>query len=383
MNDASLIDARTACTLLGVKPQSLYAYVSRGLLRAQIDVGDARRSLYTRADVEALAQRHHRSRARAHVAQEAIRWGDPVLETAISDVRDGMLYFGARTAIDCAEAMTLEDVAAHHLRGSVYTDQPGTEPPTGDTAIARALTVLGAAAATAPPMQGQTPQDLAQIGTTLMSTLANALLRAHQSGPIHTRIRAAWGLSDAATNQIRRALVLLSDHELNPSTFAVRVCASTGGGLATALLAGFCTLTGPRHGGVAATSLDALNAGIVGAEQMARFQARNASLAPYAYGYGHPLYPGGDIRASHLLSFENRRAPELRAVRAWAKHVQAPPNIDAALAVISRRHALPPEAGFILFALGRTAGWIAHAIEQAQSGHIIRPRAHYIGPRPS
>ncbi|MBD3787147.1 MAG: hypothetical protein IE922_09265, partial [Sphingomonadales bacterium] len=116
MFEGEFIDSGTACARLGVRAQTLYAYVSRGLLRVQTDPGDARRSLYARADVEALAARHRRPRARAEVAARAIRWGDPVLDTAISDVRDGALWFGARLAVDCAEAMSLEEVAAHHCR---------------------------------------------------------------------------------------------------------------------------------------------------------------------------------------------------------------------------------------------------------------------------
>ena len=96
MNSTDWIDTETACALLGVKPQTLYAYVSRGQVRAEADALDGRRSLYARVDVETLARQNRRSRARAEVAEAAIRWGDPVLRTAISELRDGMLWLRGR-----------------------------------------------------------------------------------------------------------------------------------------------------------------------------------------------------------------------------------------------------------------------------------------------
>jgi citrate synthase len=103
-------------------------------------------------------------------------------------------------------------------------------------------------------------------------------------------------------------------------------------------------------------------------------------------GFAHPLYPDGDPRARALLDALCATQPErqpLRAAGALAARVEAAtglrPTIDFALAVLERTLALPAGAAFTLFAAGRTAGWIAHAIEQYADGKLIRPRARYVG----
>lgn len=382
MNVRDWIDARSACALLGVRPQTLYAYVSRGLVRARSDSGDARRSLYARLDLEALVRQHRRPRARAEVAEAAIRWGDPVLATAISDVRDGQLWFGARRAEECADGMTLEQVAAHHCGVADFLTAESSLPPAGPGPIARVLHLLASQAATAVPMSGSQRLAIASQGAALLPAVTDALLGCRGSGPVHIRFCKAWGLNDTATEAVRRALVLLSDHELNPSSFAVRVCASTGSSLPAALLAGMATLTGPRHGGVAQMAELALQAAIAGPVGIERFLQENRSQSPYGYGYGHPLYPAGDPRARDLIAVLPADSPAVAGVEALAERLDIPPNIDAALAALVLVHRLPAAAGFVLFGAGRMTGWIAHAIEQVLGGEIIRPRARYAGPLP-
>ncbi|MBY5932575.1 hypothetical protein KUV51_06150 [Tateyamaria omphalii] len=189
------------------------------------------------------------------------------------------------------------------------------------------------------------------------------------------RIGAKWGLTPEAVNVVRQALVLLSDHELNPSTFAVRVCASTGGSLAAALLAGVATLSGPRHGGVASLANQALHTTLEG--RFEQFLAENADHPPYSFGFGHPLYSGGDPRAAYLLNLISRHSPVRQAVAEASKRLSLPANIDIALAAAMRHFEWPDEAATTIFSVGRTAGWAAHAIEQAKSGTMIRPRAKY------
>ncbi|WP_375687394.1 citrate synthase [Pseudooceanicola sp. LIPI14-2-Ac024] len=378
MTDPDWIDADAACALLGVRPQTLYAYVSRRLLRARSDTADARRSLYARADVEALARRHRRPRARASIAAQSIRWGEPVLETSISDIRDGTLYFGTRAAADCAATMGLEEVAAHHCHVADFTPPRRLPPPPpGDTPLHRALTLLAVEAASGAPMRGRQAGEIACDGAALMSRIADALIGAAHPGPIHDRLRQAWGLDAEAADTVRRALVLLSDHELNPSTFAVRVCASTGASLAAAMLAGLTTLTGPLHGGVAPMARAAIRASERGPRAIEAFIGDHAEPGPYAYGLGHPLYPAGDPRATALLARMPPDAPVLRHVRRLSDRLGQPANVDMALAACVAQYDLPPDAGFRLFAIGRLAGWIAHAIEQSVTGKIIRPRARF------
>jgi citrate synthase len=105
-------------------------------------------------------------------------------------------------------------------------------------------------------------------------------------------------------------------------------------------------------------------------------------------GFGHPLYPRGDPRARLLLGEVRRTWPGSDVValadalqRAGRSVVGEHPTIDIALVILRRALALPPDAALTLFAIGRTAGWIAHAIEQYEGGRLIRPRATYVGPR--
>jgi citrate synthase len=102
-------------------------------------------------------------------------------------------------------------------------------------------------------------------------------------------------------------------------------------------------------------------------------------------GFGHPLYPEGDPRARRLLELCRRGTERSRAVALAAlieRALGSLPNLDFGLAVLCRSLGLPREAPFVLFALGRTAGWVAHVIEQYQTGELIRPRARYVGVAP-
>lgn len=366
------IDADTACALLGVKPQTLYAYVSRNQLRAKTDRADGRRSLYAQADIDHLLTQRRRPRARAEVAQQAIRWGDPVLTTSISEVRDGMLWIRGRPVADCAEAMTLEQMAGH-LWGLPCAVNVADDP---NAPNCTPLTYLAQQDETAPPMSQQTPDQMARAGATHLSGVTSAWIGQPSDDPVHLRLACALGLDPAGADAIRRALVLLADHELNPSTFAVRVCASTGASLPATLLAGMATLSGPNHGGAADLARQALLAEMVG--QSDRFLADHVHQSPYTFGFGHPLYPQGDPRARLMLDRLDPTQPPSRALRALAARMGAPPNVDGGLAALTLCHDAPPGAPGMIFAIGRLTGWIAHAMEQSQSGGIIRPRARYV-----
>jgi citrate synthase len=198
--------------------------------------------------------------------------------------------------------------------------------------------------------------------------------------PLHARLAAAWKRPRAA-DDLRRALVLLADHELNASTFAARVTASTGASVAACLLTGLSTLTGPLHGGAAAAVQALLrNAASLGTEAAVReWLAHDRPLA----AFGHPLYPEGDVRCNALLAGIELPAAfaELRAV--GEKLLGEAVNIDFALAAVAAVHRLPAGAPLTLFALARTVGWTAHVLEQQATGQLIRPRARYTGPAPA
>ena len=191
------------------------------------------------------------------------------------------------------------------------------------------------------------------------------------------RLAAAWRRPRAA-DVLRRALVLMADHELNASTFAARVTASTGASLAACLLTGLSTLTGPLHGGAAA-AVQALMRSVstLGSEAAVReWLAHDRPLA----AFGHPLYPAGDARCTGLLDVIELPPAFAELRTTGEKLLGEATNIDFALAAMATVHKLPADAPLMLFALARTVGWTAHVLEQQATGQLIRPRARYTGP---
>lgn len=383
MPSADWIGAEEARVRLGVRPQTLYAYVSRGRLQVRPDPTDPRRSLYRAADIDALHQRKSRSRKISEVAEGAISWGEPVLASAIMTVSGGRLYYRGRDAVALAEFETLEGVA-RLLRGGhgaalKRTDRPA--PPEGPDMRSRAFLALAGRAGVDPPALGRNPLALAVEAATLLDVMTDAVAGQVGGGAIHNRLALAWGLGPGGpgADLIRRALVLLADHELNASAFAARVAASTGASLAAAALAGLSALSGPRHGGAPAAIQNL-------AEEARRLGPAAAIAARLAEdralpGFGHPLYADGDPRAAALLERFNPPAPFVTLRDAAQRASGLAPNVDFALTALSESLGLPKDAPFALFAIARCAGWIAHAVEQGQSGALIRPRARYVGPQ--
>ncbi|OMQ33070.1 citrate synthase [Ensifer sp. 1H6] len=370
------ITAEEALSQLGTKPQTLYANVSRGRIRAKADPVDSRRSLYQADDVRRLAERHAgRPRASA-VAAEAIRWGDPVLPTTISSIADGRLSYRGHDAVELSLTADLEDVATLLWQTPNVTVQAANYVLADRSRLAAALISLAARVADDLPALGRASPILRIEAADVLSTVAAALAPWPEPLPLHMRLAIGWKRPAAAAS-IRKALVLAAEHELNVSAFAARVTASSGAALSAAVLSGLATLTGPRHGGawLSVTQLvERANAvgvreairGILGSEGAVR-------------AFGHRLYPQGDPRAKAII--ESFEAPPLYGLLAEAGEdlLGEPVNIDFALASLAATFDLPDEAPMVIFALARTVGWLAHAMEQVESGHLIRPRARYSG----
>lgn len=370
----SWLSAEVALERLGTKPQTLYANVSRGRIAARPDPEDSRRSLYREEDVERLARRGRGRRPAQNVAAEAIAWGEPVLETAISTVAEGRLLYRGRDAAELAETATLGAVARLlweaegevGFAGRAQARQPG---------IAAAYRAIAELAATDMPAAGRKRSVLLGDAARTVSFLAGALA-APGPDPVHHRLARQWQRPEAA-EPIRRALVLLAEHELNASTFAARVTASTGAPLSAAVLAGLAALSGPLHG----TASQAM-AGLV--DDTERLGVEAALVARLRRGepltcFGHPLYPGGDVRAAALMQAFQPPKAFLDLAEAGERLSGERPNIDFALAALTKAFDLPTEAPLQIFALARSVGWIAHALEQVETGALIRPRARYVG----
>ncbi|HET6765351.1 MAG TPA: citrate/2-methylcitrate synthase, partial [Longimicrobiaceae bacterium] len=234
-----------------------------------------------------------------------------------------------------------------------------------------------------------------------------------QAGSVAAELAACWIDGSpteitAFTRLFDAALVLVADHELNPSAFAARVAASVGASPYTAVGAGLAAIEGAGHAGesvrVAASLAEAES--VAGAHADDRANAADA-LAPAMRthvarqmrggdtlpGFGHRLYPDGDPRGRVLLALARRglagivpAARTLRVADAFAAAVHertgSRPTIDFALAALCRAAGAPAHAPLTLFAMGRTAGLVAHVIEQYGLGRMLRPRGHYVGPPP-
>lgn len=372
------IDRNEAISRLGVKPQTLYAYVSRGLVASRPQEEDPRVSAYSAADIDALIKRRRSGRGREAIASAAIAWGDPVMTTRITTIRDGRLIYRGHDAVELAETSTLESVAAL-LCGENDPAEASrmSAGASGETGKARILSFLAGRAESDLPTFGRAPTSLAREGLGLLSGVCAAAAGHQGRGFCHQTLGRLWQLSPGGIDLLRRALVLLADHELNPSTFAARVAASTGAPLAACALAGCAALSGPLHGEASARALAYL--------RRAETEGAQAALADLAArrerppAVGHPLYPAGDPRAAALLEWMQLPDSVAGAIVAAEDASGDPANIDMALAALTVSLGLTDDAPFLLFACGRMAGWIAQAIEQSASGAPIRPRASYAG----
>jgi len=383
-NDLSAPDA---ARLLGVSLPTLYSYVSRGLL-ASVSNGQSRRKRYPQEDVLRLAARKNDAKRGGQTAVAAMHWGLPVLETQISQILDGRLLYRGCDATALAESATLEtaasllwdDGASDYFQQDAPALSPGLSSAADATPLARAMLAMAMLA----------PADMAhslQSGPALMRLLAAALLQTAPSAlPLHRQLAQAWQADAEQTELLRAALVLLADHELNASTFAVRCVASTGASLPAALMAGLAALSGDKHGGGSAAARCMLTQALAAPDARDAIGAFYTMFAPEFSGFGHPLYPGGDPRAAYLLGILSTMAhekPKLDAILAVCatagELLDAKPNADLALAAMELAFGWPEGAGMSVFALARSAGWIAHAAEQAASAALIRPRARYIG----
>ncbi len=389
---AETLSAAQAARRLGVKPATLYTYVSRGWLQS-LPGPRARERRYRADEVEALRARSAAGKGHGAVAADALGWGQPVVETAVGTIAAGGPVYRGVPASDLVSAGFA--AACGHLWA----------PPAPASAWQPPCPVLGAAAPGAvladAPLPGllahvarrglETPLDeqvegaaLSAAAVRLIWSCAGAL--GARGGPsIGAALAQGWGRPRAAAD-LEAALVLCADHGLNASTFAARVAASTGAGLHAVVCAGLAALSGPRHGG-ASLAIQALVDAVAaaGAAGAATVLARHRAQGRPLPGLGHRLYPEGDPRARALLARAADRggpgwAPVSATLVAAAALGHPPPDLDFGLVGLARAWALPRGAPGALFALGRLAGWVAHLHEERARGQLIRPRARYVGP---
>ena len=399
------LSAKEAAAELGVSLATLYAYVSRDMIRSE-PVPDSRAKRYRAEDVRGLKDRRA---AQTATPASADAWsamnfgGAPVLDSAITLIADGRLHYRGVDAASLARNSNLEQVAAllwgcrdvqPFTRDAVPQMTPLLTKMSADVAhlppIARALSLLPVAEMDDPSVYNRTDRGLATTGARLMRMVAAVIAGAEPSAePIHEVMARALTMGDArAAGIIRTALVLCADHELNPSAFTARCVAGTGATLYASVLAGICAAEGPRHGGFTSRVETFLTdiAHRQDLEDAVLLRLRNGDPVP---GFGHWLYPDGDPRAETLLALMAETYGDdpaflrsQRVINVMAEAGGVKPSIDFAIGAMGATLRMLPGAGLAVFVTGRTAGWIGHAIEQHRSGQMIRPRARYIGDVP-
>ncbi len=386
------MDRNQACDRLGIKPATLYTYVSRGLIRS-VPGFDRRQRQYVREDVERVAQRAEARRGHRAVAVGALGFGEPVLDTEITSTSPRLTYRGHDVVQLAQDNQPFEQVAALLWQAEAKEAWP-TAPrglwrardratdsvmavsqlilrlsmedtdrtqPTWQQDHERAQRILRAFACGIGPKPGPSPK-----GQTIAATVASRL-----------------GLGPESHPAVNAALILVADHELNISSFAARVAASGGADLYACIGAALYVFSGPRHGGAPAR-IDAVVQEAGSARQApARIRARLAR-GDTVPGFGHPLYPKGDPRSPPLLAWAQRlatgRQPRLRILLKVAE-VMGPEQmtVDGGLLALAYSLDLQPQDASAIFCVGRTAGWAAHVFEQRQSRALLRPRARYVG----
>lgn len=380
------ISSDEAARILGVTKQTLYAYVSRGLVSV-LPGGEGRGSLYPRDIVEELARSRRAGRRPKEIARKTIDWGLPVLETKISSIENERLLYRGVDAVLFSETATLED-AASLLWGVenriAFPGQEGSALPPDPVAAEIAERDLLTRFALLSDDEGTAIWDAGArqaegCGKLLLRLAACVTHVGNDFGPVHQRCARAWSLDDEEADILRQALVLCAEHELNVSSFTARCIASSGASIRAAVIGGLAALSGGKHGGMTLRVENMwsviADAGTVAAG-VRNLLAGHSDLP----GFGHPLYPHGDVRAKALL---DRIAPRLpvaaEIVSTIGGQAGRRPSLDFALVALRRALRLPAGSAFDIFALGRTVGWIAQAMEQRESQTLIRPRAVYVG----
>ncbi len=424
---AQMLTASEAAGALGVKLGTLYAYVSRGWLKSyRRRIG--RQALYRRTDIEALRgvvtpERGRRGRSLPDasswvtVAQpksaETAASGVIVAESGVSSIIEGRLAYRGYPIEEVVEHASFEEVClllwngerpspdeVAALRAEIRDARMPPQVASALTAVGedappllRLAAVMPALAAWDSRQAPRSPLDRAKL---IISHLPLALARQRFNGtrPDHGGLAerllesvAGTSAADWEVIALDRVLVACAEHELNASTFAARVIASTGADLFASVLSALCSLSGPIHGG-ACDRIEEMFARIVAGARISDCLdaiTRENRLPP---GFGHAIYPNGDPRAAllrkHAETIARRRGRKLldialRVEEAVWKRERLRPNLDFYLTVSTRMLGFSRGIPAAIFAIGRSAGWIAHALEQYADNRLIRPRMRYRG----
>ncbi|WP_246052627.1 citrate synthase family protein [Leptospira semungkisensis] len=405
------MSAEEVASVLGVEIQTIYAYVSRGLLHSESGGNKDRSKRYRREDVEQLLLRREERSQPGKTAKTALSLGQPVLESSITLLGEETLFYRGKDALQLSETSSFEETATLLWEAEDISpfqqEWPSLSPEClkiinliSDRPILDRCRIL------IPFLEYEDPKAFRKDSKTFRKTGSSILRylslfasdKTYSSGSISETLLSSWSDSKRSkepkdlSSRIRlleAALILSADHELNVSSFTARCVASSEASLYQVVLAGLAALSGPKHGLLTEKAIQLLSQASGSAKKDRLFleeKLRNGESIP---GFGHPLYKKGDPRGKKLIDLVKRFFPDREDVQIHLQFVQQIseliddyPTVDAGLALASKALQLPKGAGIGIFAIARSAGWLAHAMEQYDSGSLIRPRAKYIGKMP-
>ena len=391
------ISRTEALKRLDVKPQTLYAYVSRQRIAAKSDPSHPRKSLYALDDVERLSRRAP-GRAAGQVTAPAsapvvslgggtVTRGEAAIDTEISITVNGRHYLRGRDCLELAESENFEAVAA--LLWQSPTPNPfGPLKPRPDVNFPggprmRVLSMLARRHEEDAMAELHSDRDLGVEAAGLVNEMVDSITNGGPRLFFHQRLARAWKVYDTKdVDLLRRALVLSADTSLDEATLAARAAAAAMGPLAIPLNVAFATMTGPKLGGrISRAELYVTQVRRQGNPQLVARTLLNQGLE--LPGFEKDPSPSEHLRARNLIEAAPHMGEDLKTILKVGEDMTGQPaGMSLALALIGRHLDLPREAPMTLYGTGRSAGWLAHAIEQMQSGAGPKARLRYIGVAP-
>lgn len=405
------LSAQEACQLLSIKTATLYTYVSRGLLHP-VAQGGRKGSRYVREEVENLKARSEARMGHGAVAATAMRWGQPVINTSITEITpEGPRYRG-HLAADLVNYPGIFENVAELLWSGVLTDSNSVWPaeplprdihgalkgmrleqgssPRMMRVFSVAATALGGGSIDEEIRSGSIIHYSHQLlfafaGCCGVLSGAKRFKTPLGNKPIAQHIVEALGI-DATTELVQvvnAALILSADHELSPPTFSARIAASVGAELHACVTAALATQSGMGLASGCDRTEDMLE-GIGSVTELKTWVSKIARDRARLPGFGIESYPHGDPRAAQLIAMARSSAAQTRRselLLCFLEEVQAQlgvhPRIEMGLAAICAAWGLPLRSASALWGIGRTAGWVAHTMEQRLNGFFLRPRGQF------
>ncbi|MDB5421103.1 MAG: Citrate synthase [Brevundimonas sp.] len=370
---------------LGVKSQTLYAYVSRGRIAARPDPSHPRRSLYAAADITRLsAPRADQGAMLSHVAPlvgPAVR-GEAHIPSSLSIIADGRLFYRGMDAVQLAQSSTVEDVARllwDARDASPFAGLgPRLDPVTGVNARIRLFAALARRAHEDVSSIDRDPAALKAEAASMLNEVIDAVAGPGPRLHFHQRLGRGWKLLERDSPLLRLALVLAADEASCPAAVATRMAASGGASIAGAALAGLITVAGsPGQADLIRTIALVQEA----RRDPARVMATRLADSDLP-GFGDDRWSHGDPRATALMAASGLPADLEAVAREGQAASERKPTLNLALALLARRLDLPRDGAADLMLLGRLVGLIGHALDQVIDGSPIAARLRYVGPRP-